>query len=55
MFCCLPDQYGYWYKDLGQDAGGMCSPSSVLPEGSTPAIQVHLLKSWERRCFDIMQ
>lgn len=39
MFCCLPDQYGYWYKQLGQDAVGQCSTSSVLPEDSEPAVQ----------------
>lgn len=40
MFCCLPRQYGYWYKYLGQDAVGMCSISNILPEDSTPAVQV---------------
>jgi len=40
MFCCLPDQYGYWYKQLGQDAVGQCSKSPVLPEDSEPAVQV---------------
>ncbi|KAH8592463.1 hypothetical protein B0O99DRAFT_238889 [Bisporella sp. PMI_857] len=39
MFCCLPGQYGYWYKSLGQDSVGMCSKSSILPENSTPAVQ----------------
>lgn len=40
-FCCLPGQYGYWYKSLGQDAVGQCSNSSTLPEGSTPGQQVN--------------
>lgn len=39
MFCCLPNWYGYWYKDLGQDAVGQCQSSKDLPEGSTPAVQ----------------
>jgi len=39
MFCCLPDQYGYWYEALGQDAVGQCSSSNILPVDSTPATQ----------------
>lgn len=38
-FCCLPGQYGYWYKSLGQDAVGQCSNSSTLPDDATPAVQ----------------
>lgn len=38
-FCCLPGQYGYWYKSLGQDAVGQCSDSSTLPDGAIPGAQ----------------
>lgn len=59
MFCCLPDQYGYWYKQLGQDAVGQCSKSSDLPEDSEPAVQVcfptHLVLVMEiDECSSIM-
>lgn len=39
-FCCLPGQYGYWYSSLGQNAVGQCSDTSLLPNKSTPAVQV---------------
>jgi hypothetical protein len=38
-FCCLPDQYGYYFPRFGQNAVGQCTKSNILPNGALPAVQ----------------